>query len=252
MKLSVVVIVKNEAHCIAECLKSVAFADEIVVLDSGSDDGTPEICRAFGARVEITDWPGFGPQKQRAVERATGDWILSLDADEQVSEALREEILRTIAAPQAEVYLLPRLSSYLGRPMRHSGWWPDHVARLFRRGAARFSDDLVHERLIHESRPGRLQAHLLHDTYTSLEEIIDKFNRYSTAGAAMAYQRGKRSTLKLAIAKGLVAFLRTYLIRAGFLDGREGFMLAVSNAEATYYRQVKLMQLGKREAAKAP
>ncbi|HRE15838.1 MAG TPA: glycosyltransferase family 2 protein [Rhodocyclaceae bacterium] len=246
MKLSVIVITKNEAACIGQCLASVAFADEIIVLDSGSEDGTPEICRRLGARVENVDWPGFGPQKQRALDLATGDWVLSLDADEMVSEDLQREIREAIAGNHHPVYLLPRLSSYLGRPMRHSGWWPDYVARLFRREAARFSPDLVHERLLYEGQAGRLRSPLLHDTYTSVEEIIDKFNRYSTAGAEMAFAKGRRSSLKLAVLKGMVAFIRTYVLRRGFLDGREGFMVAVSNAEATYYRQVKLMQLAKR------
>lgn len=251
MKLSVIVITKNEAECIGQCLASVAFADEIIVLDSGSSDGTPDICRGLGARVESVDWPGFGPQKQRALDLATGDWVLSLDADEMVSDELRLEIQQAILENRHPVYLLPRLSSYLGRPMRHSGWWPDYVARLFRREAARFSPDLVHERLLFEGPAARLRAPLLHDTYTSVEEIIDKFNRYSTAGAEMALAKGRRSSLKLAVLKGMVAFVRTYVLRRGFLDGREGFMLAVSNAEATYYRQVKLMHLAGRRGDSA-
>lgn len=243
MKLSVIIIAKNESACIATCLKSVNFADEIIVLDSGSTDGTPEICRALGARVEITDWPGFGPQKNRALALAQGDWVLSLDADETVSAALCAEIQRAVAADDASIYAMPRLSRYLGRPMRHAGWWPDHVVRLFRRGCARFSDDLVHESLVFDGKLLYLTAPLDHETYTSFEEIIDKINRYSSAGAEMALRRGKDSSLSLAITKGLFAFFRTYVLRAGFLDGREGFMLAVSNAEATYYRQVKLMLL---------
>jgi len=243
MKLSVIIITKNEAHCISGCLRSVAFADEVIVLDSGSTDGTVDICRELGAHVEVTDWPGFGPQKNRALDMVTGDWVLSVDADETVCEALREEILRTVVTGDCDVYAIPRLSSYLGRPMRHSGWWPDHVVRLFRRGSARFSPDLVHERLVFSGRSGKLKAWLEHEAFTSLEEVLDKINRYSSAGAEMARQRGKRSSLGLAVLKGLVAFVRSYVLRAGFLDGREGFMLAVSNAEGTYYRQLKLMLL---------
>lgn len=241
--LTVIVITKNEAHCIGACLSSAAFADELIVLDSGSSDETVSIARALGARVESTDWPGFGPQKNRALDLARGDWVLSLDADEVVTPALRDEIRLVLAQPAADVYEIPRLSSYLGRPMRHSGWWPDHVVRLFRRGSARFSPDLVHEKLVFEGRPARLRAHFEHEAFTSLEEVIDKINRYSSAGAEMARRRGKRSSLGLAVLKGLAAFVRTYVIRAGFLDGREGFMLAVSNAEGTYYRQLKLMLL---------
>jgi len=248
MKLSVVIITKNESHCIGDCLRSVSFADEVIVLDSGSNDGTVDICRALGAKVEITDWPGFGPQKNRALGRASGDWILSLDADEKVSDALREDILQAIGYGKFKIYSVPRLSSYLGRPMRHSGWWPDHVERLFQRGCARFSSDLVHEKLVFEGQLGFLRAHLEHEAFTSLEEVIDKLNRYSTAGAEMAQQRGRSSSLFLAILKGVVAFFRTYIVRAGFVDGREGFMLAVSNAEGTYYRQLKLMFLNEKKA----
>lgn len=243
MKLSVIIITKNEAHCIGDCLRSVSFADEVIVLDSGSSDETVNICQSLGARVESADWPGFGPQKNRALDYASGDWVLSLDADEIVSDALRDEICQVIESSQLSIYSVPRLSRYLGRPMRHSGWWPDRVVRLFRRGSARFSPDLVHEKLVFSGPAGRLRAHLEHEAFINLEEVLDKINRYSSAGAEMARQRGKDSSLGLAILKGVVAFLRTYVIRLGFLDGREGFMLAVSNAEGTYYRQLKLMLL---------
>lgn len=246
MRLSVVIITKNEIGSIAACIESVRFADEIIVLDSGSTDGTVELCQKLGARVESTDWPGFGPQKNRALAYAQSDWVLSLDADERVTNDLCAEILQVIEGKDDSACALPRLSSYLGRPMRHSGWWPDYVVRLFKRGSARFSDDIVHERLVHEGKARQLQSPLLHESFTDLEEVIDKLNRYSTAGAKMAQARGKSSSLSLAVAKGIVAFLRTYLFRAGFLDGREGFMLAISNAEGTYYRQLKLMLLNRK------
>jgi glycosyltransferase involved in cell wall biosynthesis len=242
--LSVAIIARNEAHAIRACLESIAWADEIVVLDSGSTDATVEICRAFGAKVEITDWPGYGAQKNRAIGRCCGAWILSLDADERVSPALRAEVERAIAEPSdAAAYRMPRLSSYCGRPMRHSGWWPDHVTRLFRRGRGHFSDDLVHERLIVDGRTRTLHEPLLHDTCVDLDEVLDKLNAYSSAGARQMLARGKRGSLGRAIGHGLWTFLRTYVLRAGFLDGREGFMLAVSNAEGAYYRYLKLMLL---------
>jgi len=240
--VSVAIIARNEAHAIAACLRSVAWANEIVVLDSGSTDDTVAICRALGATVESTDWPGFGPQKNRAIERCSGDWILSLDADEQVSGELRAEIERAIAASGDDVgFRMPRLSSYLGRPMRHSGWWPDHVTRLFRRGQARFSDDPVHERLIVNGPVGTLRHPLIHEAFVDLEEVLDKINRYSSAGAVRMHTAGRRASLSSALGHSAWAFLRTYFLRAGFLDGREGFMLAVSNAEGTYYRYLKLM-----------
>lgn len=254
MSLSVIVIAKDEAAVIRRCLESVAWADEIIVLDSGSTDGTVEICQACMARVEATaDWPGFGVQKNRVLALATGDWVLSIDADEWATEALRAEIQAAMATPGAYgAFRMPRLSSYCGRFMRHSGWWPGHVTRLFRRGQARFSDDLVHERLIVESAIGTLRAPLMHESYRNLEQVLAKVNAYSSAGAAMARQRGRKASLGGAVLRGLWTFFRTYFLRAGFLDGREGLMVAISNAETSYYRQVKLMLLAEleKEAAK--
>ena len=151
MGLSVILIAKDEEACIARALRSVDWADEIVVVDSGSTDRTVDIAREHGAKVTVTaDWPGFGPQKNRALDLATGDWVLSLDADEWLTAESAEEIRRVVAAAEASAaaYRMPRRSSFCGRFMRHSGWWPDYVVRLFRRGRARFSDDSVHERVI--------------------------------------------------------------------------------------------------------
>ena len=228
MSLSVIVIAKNEAAVMRRCLESVAWADEIIVLDSGSTDDTVAICRACMARVEATtDWPGFGMQKNRVLALATGDWVLSIDADEWVTEALRAEIRAALATPGAHsAFRMPRLSDYCGRFMRHSGWWPGHVTRLFRRGQARFSDDLVHERLIVEGAVGTLRAPLMHESYRNLEQVLAKVNAYSSAGAAMARERGRRASVGGAVLRGLWSFFRTYILRAGFLDGREGLMLA--------------------------
>ncbi len=243
-RLSVILITKNEASRLAATLEAVAFADEIVVLDSGSTDGTVEVARRYTDQVRVSpDWPGFGPQKNRVLDLATGDWVLSLDADERVTPELAAEIEAAIAAPAFDMYELPRLSSFCGRSMRHSGWWPDYVPRLFRRGSARFSDDLVHERLVFQGETGRLKAPLLHESFRTLDELLAKVNHYSSAGAEQALARGKRGSLGKAVGHGLWAFLRTYLLRAGFLDGREGFMLAVSSAEAVYYRYAKLIYL---------
>ena len=249
MSISVIVIAKNEAAVIRRCLESVAWADEIIVLDSSSTDATVEISRQCKARVEITaDWQGFGVQKNRALALATGDWVLSIDADEWATEELRAEIQAAIAMPGAHsAFRMPRLASYCGRFMRHSGWWPGYVTRLFRRGQARFSDDLVHEKLIVKGAVGALRVPLMHESYRDLEQVLSKVNAYSSAGAAMARQHGRSANLGGAILRGLWTFFRTYFLRAGFLDGREGFMLAVSNAEVTYYRSLKLMLLAERE-----
>ncbi len=243
MTLSVIIITKNEAERLPRCLDSVRdLADEIIVLDSGSTDATLEIARRYTDKVTVSaDWPGFGPQKNRALDDATGDWVLSLDADEWLTPELAAEVVAVLKTPAAEVYEIPRLSSFCGRPMRHSGWWPDHVARLFRRGTARFSDDLVHERLVFSGSARRLKSPLNHETYRNLDEMLVKLNRYSTDGAENHFHHGKRGGLGKAIGRGVWAFVRTYVVRAGFLDGREGFLLAVANAETTYYRYLKLM-----------
>jgi glycosyltransferase involved in cell wall biosynthesis len=249
--LSVVMIVLDEEDRLGEALDSVSFADEIVVVDSGSRDRTVEIARERGAKVVVhADWPGFGPQKNRALAEATRDWVLSLDADERVTPELRDEIRAVVSGKNVaahDAYDVPRLSSYCGRFMRHGGWWPDRVTRLFRRGKARFSDDLVHERLVVDGTTGLLAGKLLHHAFDDLEEVLRKIDTYSTASARMMHERGRRGSLFAAIAHGYWAFLRTYVFQAGFLDGRHGFMLAVSNAEGTYYRYLKLMMLDEKK-----
>lgn len=248
--MSVAIITRDEAHSIEACLRSVAWANEIVVLDSGSTDDTAAICQALGATVESTDWPGYGAQKNRALARCTSDWILSLDADERLTDELRVEIEQVLAAPgDAAGFRMPRSSSYCGRQMRHSGWWPDHVTRLFRRGLGRFSDDPVHERLIVDGPVGTLRNPLVHEAFVDLDEVLEKVNRYSSAGARQMLVAGRKATLRSAIGHGAWTFIRTYLLRAGFLDGREGFMLAVSNAEGAYYRYLKLMLLDRARRA---
>ena len=249
MTLSVIIITKNEEAMIRRCLQSVAWADEIIVVDSSSSDNTVAICRELNAKAHsFDDWPGFGVQKNRALKYATQEWIFSIDADERVTPQLRAEIEAVVRkeADTCVAYRVSRISRYCGRFMRHSGWYPDYIVRLFQRNAAHFSDDLVHERLLVEGKIGQLEGELLHYAFDDIEEVLHKVNQYSTAGAAMMQQRGRQATLTGAVLRGLWSFIRTYFLRAGFLDGREGFMLAVSNAEGTYYRYLKLMVLNKK------
>lgn len=241
MRLSVIVITRNERANIVDCLSSLDFADEMVILDSASSDGTAEIARSLGAKVTVTsDWPGFGAQKNRALSLARGEWILSIDADERVTGELRAEILSVISnSSSLNVYRIPRLSSYCGQFMLHSGWNPDFVVRLFRRGSASFSDDLVHERLVTTEVMGTLQAKIVHFSFPNFESVLDKVNRYSTAGALSMEKSGRSASLWSALGHGLWAFFRTYFLRLGFLDGQLGLALAISNAEGTYYRYLK-------------
>jgi glycosyltransferase involved in cell wall biosynthesis len=252
MKLSAIVITMNNERTVRRCLESVRWADEIIVVDSGSTDSTPDICRELGAQVHVTaDWPGYGPQKNRALDRASGDWVISVDSDEWITPELRGEIQRTLANPTSGAgYAIPRRSSFCGRYMRHSGWWPDYVVRLFRREAGRFSDDHTHERLAVSGRVGRLREPIMHEAITDLDQMLAKMNAYSGSSAHMKLQQGKRASLFTAVLHGAWTFFRTYVLRRGFLDGREGFILAIANAEGSYYRYVKLMLLarGKRNA----
>jgi glycosyltransferase involved in cell wall biosynthesis len=244
MSVSVIVITKNEEANIERCLASVSWADEIVVVDSGSSDRTVEIARRFTPRIFNEAWRGFGPQKALALSRATGDWVLSLDADEWVTAELAAQ-LRDIAAkpPASAADRLPRRSSFCGRFLKHSGWWPDYVTRFFRRGSAEFSQDLVHERLIVTGRTATLKQPLMHESYRSLEQVLDKMNLYSTLSARGMHAQGRRGSLLKALGRAVWAFLRTYFFRAGFLDGREGFLVAVATAESTFYRYLKLVYL---------
>ncbi len=244
-RLSLIVISKNEEAAIARCLRSANFADEIVVVDHQSTDRTAEIARALGARVIVTpDWPGFGPQKNRALQEATGDWVLSLDADEWIEPALAGEIRAAITrADAADGYEIPRRSRFCGRIVRHGDWRGDRVLRLFRRKRGRFSDDHVHERVIVEGRIARLSSPLEHDSITDAADAADKIERYATAAAQQLAAEGKTSSNVKAALRGWTAFLRGYVFRLGFLDGRTGLEVANYNRRYTYEKWARLAKL---------
>lgn len=244
--LSVIIITKNESEHIATCLKSVSWADEIIVLDSGSSDNTVSICKQFTQHVYETDWPGFGLQKQRALDKAKGEWVLSIDSDEQVSDELKNEIQQAMRDSDTSGFEIPRLSSYCGKQMKHGGWWPDHVLRLFQRQVGHFTEDLIHERIIVTGSLRKLKKPILHEAFINPEEVLHKVNSYSSLGAKKLFNTGKTTTLKVAILKGLWTFFRTYFIKMSFLDGSQGLMLAISNAEGTYYKYLKLLDLQKK------
>ena len=238
--LSVAIIACNEAHRIARCLQSVSFADQIVVLDSGSTDDTVAIARGLGADVEVTpDWPGFGPQKNRALARCRYRWVLSIDADEQISDALAAEILRVLRAAPAEAtvagYWLRRSSRYCGQVIRHGLWGNDRVLRLFERQRGRFTDARVHESLVCDGETRVLEGILVHDSVDSPEDARSKARRYAFLGAEALRARGRGGSLQGGVHAGW-SFVRGYLLRAGFLDGRFGLTLARLNAAGTFWK----------------
>lgn len=246
-KLSLVVITKNEQDSIARCLNSIPFADEIVVVDSGSSDRTVAICQQLGARVIATgDWPGFGPQKNRALSAATGEWVLSLDADEWIEPPLQEAIRTVIADPSAaDGYMIPRRSRFCGEIVRYS-WGRDHVLRLFRRDCGRFSDDIVHERVVVEGRIAYLSLPMEHDTIKNRADADDKIDRYSDAAALALTKKGRRATRFRALAQSLFAFIKTFVLRGGFLDGRTGWRVADYNRRYTYQKWLKASRMAER------
>lgn len=242
--LSVIIIARNEAANIRACIDTVLWADEIIVVDSGSTDDTANIAREMGAQVYVhADWPGFGPQKNCALGYASNDWVFSIDADERVTAELRAEIEQVLAKADADGYFCPRLSQFCGKFIRHSGWYPDYVLRLFRRGAGRFSDSLVHESVLLEGKAARLNNPLLHYSYLSVADVERKVANYSAAAAQQMHESGKRASLVGALLSGGWAFLRTYLMRLGVLDGVAGLGIARMNARTTFLKYRKLAAL---------
>jgi glycosyltransferase involved in cell wall biosynthesis len=239
--LAVVIVAKNEAARIADCIASARFADEVIVLDSGSSDGTAAIAEAAGARVVVTDWPGYGPQVARGFALATCDWVLSLDADERIPPALRDEIVAAIGTGEHDGFRIPRWSEFCGRVMHHGGWRPDRTLRLGRRAKSGFTDDFLHAHMTVDGAVGDLAASLVHHSYPDVHDVLEKLDRYSSGSARDMQARGRTGSLAKALAHGLFAFVRTYLLKLGFLDGRHGLMLAIYNAEYAYYKYVKLM-----------
>jgi glycosyltransferase involved in cell wall biosynthesis len=244
IELSVIIITKNEALNIRACLESVAWADEIIVVDSGSADDTVAICREFTTHVYIHDWPGFGAQKNCALDYANKDWVLSLDADERVTPELHAQLIKAMAEAGKDGFYIPRLSQFCGRFIRHSGWYPDYVLRLFKRAKGRFSDDLVHESVILQGSAGKLSSPLLHYSYMNETDVNRKVEQYASAAALQMFNSGKAVSGADAPVRAGWAFLRTYCLRLGFLDGTAGFNIARMNARTTYlkYRRLKALR----------
>lgn len=239
--LSVVMIARDEGWRIAQSLRSASFADEVIVADTGSTDDTVKVAKAEGARVVSIPFGGFGPTKQAAINRAEGEWVLSLDADEVVSEALRREIERVIAAPgQYQGFVLPRQAWFLGRAMQHGGWGRDEVLRLFRRERGRLTPVPVHERIEVDGPVGRLRHALEHHTDPFFTRYLAKIDRYSTLGAErLAADPRRRTGVLPALGHSASKFLSKLVIQQGWRDGAHGFLLAVSSAYASFLRYLK-------------
>lgn len=244
-KLSVIIVTKNEAHNIEDCLKSVSFADEIVIFDSGSTDETVAIARSYTPFVTVTpDWPGDGPQKNRALDQTHGEWILCLDADERVSKELAAEIQTVIANDNAcAAYDIPYQSTYCAKPIRFGDWRGESHVRLFKREQARFTENIVHCHLAVNGKTGKLKHKIIHHPFHHLGAMLHKLNEYSSQSAKTLFNQGRKASLWTALSHAFWSFMKGYIFRFGFLDGREGFILAVSNAQGTYYRYLKLMYL---------
>jgi glycosyltransferase involved in cell wall biosynthesis len=249
--LSVVLITQNAAAQLPDCLASVAFADEVVVVDSGSSDGTAEVAARYGARVVAREWLGFGRQKQFAVEQATHDWVLCLDADERVSPELAASLVRALEEPTAQVYRMARRNRFLGRWLRHGEGYPDWSARLFDRRHARWSDDAVHEKVLYAVSPGTLDGDLLHESAENLGRYLDKQNRYSTLAAEELHRRGRRAGLFELAFSPLVRFIKFYFFRLGCLDGVPGLVHISVGCMNSFMKYAKLIELQNTDGSRA-
>jgi glycosyltransferase involved in cell wall biosynthesis len=244
--LSATIVARNEAANIARCLESLRWVDEIVVVDNQSSDATGEVCRAFGCRVLVSEWLGFGRLKQMAIDAARHDWILALDADEVVSDALRERIRAQLASePPHAGYRIRFQGHYLGRPLRHAGWGHEYHVRLFDRRRGHYRDRRLHESWQVDGPKGELEEPILHYAYPTIAAHLEKIDRYGRLGAQQLFDEGRRASLVGAAARGAHRFLKMYLAQGGFRDGREGFVLAAISAYGVFHKYLRLWELNR-------
>lgn len=244
--ITAVIITNNEARNIQRCLASLkSVADEIIVVDSFSTDDTLAICKQEGAIVQQQAWLGFGPQKNVGIQLAKHDYILSLDADEALDEALKKEILAAKAEGLTGVYDFTRLNYYYGKFLHHGHEYPDYKIRLFPKTTVRWNDELVHETLlVPDGLPQkRLKGHLLHYTYFTIQEHVTKANKYTNLSAELNYKKGKKASWFKILFGPLATFVQAYILKGGFLDGGHGFIVAVFHAYGTFMKYTKLWQL---------
>lgn len=247
--LSVAMIVKNEAQDLAACLDTVkGWVDEIVILDSGSTDETAEIAARYNAKFYTnTDWQGFGKQRQLAQQYVTSDYVLWLDADERVTEELKNSIVQAVKNDEKNtVYKISRLSEVFGKQIRHSGWYPDYVVRLYPTKLARYNDSLVHEKVVFDSttKIEKLQGDLLHFTYKNITHYLTKSAHYGSEWATQRAKQGKKVSLFSAFSHALSSFVKMYVLKKGFLDGKQGLLLAVLSAQSVFNKYADLWVRG--------
>jgi glycosyltransferase involved in cell wall biosynthesis len=242
--ISATIITKNEAKHIKDCIKSIIWVDEIIILDCGSIDGTQDICRKYAPKVKLyeTDWPGFGIQKNRALNLATSEWILSIDADERVTTKLRNEILHTILCPKYTAYKIPRQSFFMKKQLKFCDNNKDTPIRLSNRKYCKYSDEIIHEKMIINGTIGKLQEKLEHHSWDNLEELTNKINEYSTLGALKLKQNKKQGGLMIALIHASWIFTKIYLIQLGCFDGLPGLIIASSKFKSTFHKYLKLAQ----------
>jgi glycosyltransferase involved in cell wall biosynthesis len=248
-ELSVVIITRDEEKNIARCIKSVAsLASEVVVVDSHSRDKTQQICISLGAKVIAHDFEGFGKQKQFADNQAKHEWILSLDADEELSPELRGSIEKVISNPAADAYSMNRLTNFCGKWIKHGGWYPDRKVRLYKKSIAKWNNYPVHELLNVNKNAAikHLNGDLLHYSITTIEHHINQINRYSEIAAGNLLEKGRKTTCIHLILKPIVRFLKIYFLKAGFLDGYFGFVIARNSAFSVYLRYAKAKAMKKK------
>ncbi len=244
-KLSACIITYNEERNIGDCLKTLAWADEIIVVDAFSQDRTAEIARQFTDKVFQNRWPGFVQQKNFALSKATYDWVLALDADEVVSEQLKRSILELLSTePPFAGYFIPRRTFYLGRWINHCGWYPDYKLRLFRKGKARWEGIDLHEKVVLASgKVGYLQGDLYHYSYQDISDHLKRIDRYSTLSAQQMAKQGRGFYLRDILLRPLLRFIRMYLWQLGFLDGKAGFFISSLGAFYVFSKYAKLWEL---------
>jgi len=242
-KLSVTIITKNEEANIERCLKSIRWVDEIIIVDSGSEDRTLEICESFNCEITRTHWKGFGLTKRMAVDLSINNWILSLDADEEVTDELKKKIQKILELTEFNGYRIKRKSFYLGKMINHCGWNRDYTLRLFNKNYGNFNEKIVHESVQLKGKIGLVEEILFHYTYPTIGSHIRKIDHYSSLGAKQAFGKKRKTTITSAVFRGLLKFIKMYFLQKGFLDGKIGLILSINSAYGVFLKYLKLWEM---------